>query len=150
MPDLSALRIDDRKRGGRPVGKWIGIVFLLALIVAAGLWGASLLKNRAPEVEVGYTRGRRQVVATVREPVESLPLADLPRGGAWVVTGGGRGITAAAALELAKRYGLKLHLLGKSPAPIVDAGPWPGRIVTSSPSGKSFSLMPPISCAWLP
>ncbi len=52
MPDLSALRIDDRKRGGKPVGKWIGIVILLALIVAAGLWGASLLKNRAPEVEV--------------------------------------------------------------------------------------------------
>ena len=52
MPDLSALRIDDRKRGGRPVGKWIGIVVILMLIVAAGLWGASLLKNRASEVEV--------------------------------------------------------------------------------------------------
>ena len=48
MPDLSALRIDDRKRGGKPVGKWIGIVILLALVVAAGLWGASLAeKSRA-------------------------------------------------------------------------------------------------------
>jgi RND family efflux transporter MFP subunit len=52
MPDLSALRIDDRKRGGKPVGKWIGIVIIVLLILAAGLWGASLLKNRAPEVEV--------------------------------------------------------------------------------------------------
>jgi multidrug efflux pump subunit AcrA (membrane-fusion protein) len=52
MPDLSALRISDSKRGGKPVGKWIGIVIILLLIVAAGLWGASLLKNRAPEVEV--------------------------------------------------------------------------------------------------
>lgn len=52
MPDLSALRIDDRKRSGRPVGKWIGITVLALLVVGAGLWGASLLKNRAPEVEV--------------------------------------------------------------------------------------------------
>jgi len=52
MPDLSALRIDDRKRSGRPVAKWIGITLVLLLVVAAGLWGASLLKNRAPEVEV--------------------------------------------------------------------------------------------------
>ena len=52
MPDLSALRIADHKRGGRPVGKWIGIILVLLLIVAAGLWGASFLKNRAPEVEV--------------------------------------------------------------------------------------------------
>jgi RND family efflux transporter MFP subunit len=52
MPDLSSLRIDDRKRGGRPVGKWIGIILILALIAVAGLWGASFLKNRAPEVEV--------------------------------------------------------------------------------------------------
>src|SRR5579864_2017373 len=52
MPDLSALRIADHKRGGRPVGKWIGIILILLLIVAAGLWGASFLKNRAPEVEV--------------------------------------------------------------------------------------------------
>ena len=52
MPDLSALRIEDHRRSGRPVGKWIGITILVLLVVAAGLWGASILKNRAPEVEV--------------------------------------------------------------------------------------------------
>ena len=52
MPDLSALRIDDRKRGGRPVGKWIGIILILALIAGAGLGVSSFLKNHAPEVEV--------------------------------------------------------------------------------------------------
>jgi len=52
MPELSSLRIADHKRGGRPVGKWIGIILILLLVVAAGLWGASFLKNRAPEVEV--------------------------------------------------------------------------------------------------
>jgi RND family efflux transporter MFP subunit len=52
MPDLSALRIDDHQRGGRPTGKWVGIMLIMLLIVAAGLWGASLLRNRAPEVEV--------------------------------------------------------------------------------------------------
>jgi NAD(P)-dependent dehydrogenase (short-subunit alcohol dehydrogenase family) len=55
--------------------------------------------------------------------VEKLPLGELPRGGAWVITGGARGITAATALELGRRYGLKLHLLGKSPAPEVNP-PW--------------------------
>src|SRR5690606_12228466 len=42
------------------------------------------------------------------------------RGATWVVTGGARGITAACALELAKRYGLKLHLIGSTPLPEID------------------------------
>jgi NAD(P)-dependent dehydrogenase (short-subunit alcohol dehydrogenase family) len=75
------------------------------------------------EVEVAWNGGRRQVAATRREPVESLALGELPRGGAWVVTGGARGITAATALELGRRYGLKLHLLGKSSAPEANP-PW--------------------------
>jgi NAD(P)-dependent dehydrogenase (short-subunit alcohol dehydrogenase family) len=75
------------------------------------------LQSGRGEVEVAWAGGRRQVVAAVGQPVESLPLEDLPRGGVWVVTGGARGITAESALELGRRYGLKLHLLGKSPAP---------------------------------
>jgi len=81
------------------------------------------LASGRPEVEVAWARGRRRVTATMRQAVETLPLAELPRGGTWVVTGGARGITAAAALELGRRYGIKLHLLGKSPAPQPDA-PW--------------------------
>jgi|GEM_PF-774000 len=81
------------------------------------------LAGDAPEVEVAWSGGRRQVVKVSREPVEQLPLGELPRGGVWVVTGGARGITAATAIELGRRYGLKLHLLGKSPAPEVNP-PW--------------------------
>src|SRR5207244_1309013 len=46
---------------------------------------------------------------------------DIPRGGTWVVTGGARGVTAIVARELGARFGLKLHLIGRSPAPQPDA-----------------------------
>jgi NAD(P)-dependent dehydrogenase (short-subunit alcohol dehydrogenase family) len=39
------------------------------------------------------------------------------RGGTWIVSGGGRGITAVIAMTLAKKYDLKLHLLGTAPVP---------------------------------
>ena len=81
------------------------------------------LSSSDGEVEVAFSGGRRQVTAVLREPVEALRLGELPRGGVWVVTGGARGITAATALELGRRYGLKLHLLGKSPAPEPNP-PW--------------------------
>jgi len=81
------------------------------------------LAAEEPDVEVSWSAGRRRVVRSVPEPVERLPRMDLPRGGVWVVTGGARGITAAAVEELAKRYGLRLHLLGLSPKPSDDA-PW--------------------------
>jgi malonyl CoA-acyl carrier protein transacylase/acyl carrier protein/NAD(P)-dependent dehydrogenase (short-subunit alcohol dehydrogenase family) len=43
-------------------------------------------------------------------------------GGTWIVTGGGRGITAMTAMELAKRHDLKLVLLGTAPAPSLQPG----------------------------
>ncbi len=76
-----------------------------------------------PEIEVGWSANCRRVVQSIVEPVDSLPRTDLPHGGVWVVTGGARGITAASALALGRRYGLKLHLIGKSPEPRDDA-PW--------------------------
>src|SRR5262249_29775785 len=81
------------------------------------------LTAAAPEVEVAWSQGRRTTVATRREPVESLPAGELPRGGTWVVTGGARGITAATALELGRRYGVKMRIWGNSPAPEANA-PW--------------------------
>lgn len=44
----------------------------------------------------------------------------ITRGGTWVVSGGGRGITAMTAMALAERHGLKLHLLGTAPVPNVS------------------------------
>jgi NAD(P)-dependent dehydrogenase (short-subunit alcohol dehydrogenase family) len=74
-----------------------------------------------PEIEVGRSGGRRLVVRPVAEPAEELPRHKITRGGTWVVTGGARGITAAAALMLARRYALTLHLIGTTPAPREDA-----------------------------
>lgn len=72
------------------------------------------------DLEVSWVRQRRHTVRMLaRSP---RPLAGVaPRhGGNWIVTGGARGITFAVARELAKRYGLKLQLLGSSPRPQVD------------------------------
>ncbi len=75
------------------------------------------------EVEVAWSGNRRQVVRAVSQPVEELSQRDLPSGGNWIITGGARGITAATALELGRRYGVTLHLIGTKPAPREDA-PW--------------------------
>ncbi len=81
------------------------------------------LAAERPQIEVGWIAGRRYAVRSVRQPVEQLPRRDLTPGGTWVVTGGARGVTAAVVLELARRYGPTLHVIGKSPAPMPDA-PW--------------------------
>ena len=39
------------------------------------------------------------------------------RDGTWIVSGGGRGITALTSIALAEKYNLKLHLLGTAPLP---------------------------------
>ena len=76
-----------------------------------------------PDIESGWSRGQRSVPKSFPAPVESLPRKQAPQGGNWVITGGARGITAAVAFELGQRYGMKLHLVGRSPAPLADA-PW--------------------------
>ena len=45
---------------------------------------------------------------------------NITRGGTWLVAGGGRGITAHVTLQLARRHGLRLHLLGMAPPPSID------------------------------
>ncbi len=58
--------------------------------------------------------GRRLVVddVDIALPTETISVAD---GGVVVVTGGARGVTAESALALAKRHGLRLALLGRTP-----------------------------------
>ncbi len=77
------------------------------------------LAGGQPDVEVGYRAGRRQLVRAVEQPAPTPQSQTLPRG-TWVVTGGGRGIAAIAAVALARRYGLRLHLIGLSPKPDID------------------------------
>ncbi len=66
----------------------------------------------------------RLSVQAVAAPLTATPNAAgqhakprITRGGTWIVSGGGRGITAAIAMTLAKKYDLKLHLLGTAPIP---------------------------------
>ncbi len=75
------------------------------------------------DVEVCYDpqRGRR-VVRSKRQPASTLAPRSIPQGSTWVVTGGARGITAYVARELGQRFGLRLHLIGSSPAPEIDPG----------------------------
>ncbi|MBA2117371.1 type I polyketide synthase [Bremerella alba] len=72
------------------------------------------------DYEVSWSGGSRKVPFAVDVAADEVAAeSSLPQG-TWIVTGGARGITAACALELGKRYGLKLHLLGSSPLPEID------------------------------
>jgi acyl transferase domain-containing protein/NAD(P)H-dependent flavin oxidoreductase YrpB (nitropropane dioxygenase family)/NADP-dependent 3-hydroxy acid dehydrogenase YdfG len=80
------------------------------------------------EVEVGFVSGRRQVLRPVEAPlaVPAAPAnavamdasaAGLGPGAVVLVTGGARGITAEAVVELARRHRPTFVLVGRSPAP---------------------------------
>lgn len=88
-----------------------------AKLVASEILGE--LAANSPEVEVGYIRGQRQVVRAVRQQAAELPRRTVKPGTVWLVTGGARGVTAEATRELARRFNLRLHLLGSSPMPDV-------------------------------
>ncbi len=76
------------------------------------------LGNTSYDTEISWHGGRRRVVrarCTPANPSRTRLQSRRPKAGVWVCTGGGRGITALVASELAKRYELELHLLGKTP-----------------------------------
>ena len=82
------------------------------------------MEDGSGPVEVGFVDGRRvTVVPCERPPRAAAPLDALARGSVWVVTGGARGVTAACARELGRRYGLTLVLLG-STQPVDVAPEW--------------------------
>jgi NAD(P)-dependent dehydrogenase (short-subunit alcohol dehydrogenase family) len=88
---------------------------------------ASHLANEAlcndPLVEIAYDQNRRMTPAMQAESLQSYtnPPAWLTRGGDWLAIGGGRGITGAAALQLSKLLGLRMHLVGRKP--LIDIPP---------------------------
>ncbi|MFZ0132910.1 MAG: SDR family oxidoreductase, partial [Desulfobacterales bacterium] len=87
--------------------------------VAAAL--ADVVFNRGPEdpVEIGLTQNGSWSLALEDAPLPADALTDriLEAGDVVVVSGGARGVTAAAAIALAARLQPKLILLGRSPAP---------------------------------
>jgi len=80
------------------------------------------LSNASSDIEVGYRDGARYVVAAIPDPVPAAT-RHIRRGGVWVVTGGGRGVTAVVAQRLGARFGLRLHLFGTTAIPD-DNVPW--------------------------
>ncbi len=73
------------------------------------------------DYEVAFVGGRRLVPTAVeREPAASGS-SEIEPGTTWLVTGGARGITAACALELGRRWGLNLHLIGSTSLVPIDA-----------------------------
>ena len=79
------------------------------------------------DMEIAFRGSRsaeRHCVQAVAAPLNDSVAATsrearprITRGGTWIVSGGGRGITAVNAMTLAKKYDLKLHLLGTAPVP---------------------------------
>ncbi len=72
------------------------------------------------DYEVAFVDGRRLVPAAVERAPVATNDTEIEPGSTWIVTGGARGITAACALELGRRYGLKLHLIGSTPLTQID------------------------------
>lgn len=64
------------------------------------------------EAETAISHGVRRVVRPVQQDLRT-PAAPVAIGGRWVCTGGARGITAYVSRELALRFNLELHLVGR-------------------------------------
>ncbi|WP_261344716.1 type I polyketide synthase [Allorhodopirellula solitaria] len=90
--------------------------------VTAGIWRELAVPSYDEEVAVGAEQ--RFATAACYSPLptstSSTTSPQITPGGNWIVAGGGRGITALTAMELASRHGLKLHLLGTAPVPQID------------------------------
>ncbi len=69
-------------------------------------------------VEVGYRDGTRTIAELEPRPLDGRPAGPtVTRDSVVLVTGGGRGITAEAALRLAEAYTPTLVLVGRTPLP---------------------------------
>jgi len=89
---------------------------------AAGAVAVELFR-RGP-LEVGLSSaGRRGLSLAALPAAPSLAGAPVKEGEVVIITGGGRGVTAAAALALAEAYRPFLVLLGRSPEPL-DEPDW--------------------------
>jgi acyl transferase domain-containing protein/acyl carrier protein/NAD(P)-dependent dehydrogenase (short-subunit alcohol dehydrogenase family) len=73
------------------------------------------------DMEISWAHGIRKVVRAYPKRISRLKKLPVTRGGNWIFTGGGRGITAFVAEELALRYDLTLQLIGTAPVPNIPA-----------------------------
>lgn len=76
---------------------------------------------RTGPVEVGLTPTRRITLELVGLPAATAPAAPpIREGDVVIITGGGRGVTAATAVALTEAYRPLLVLLGRSPEPAAE------------------------------
>jgi acyl transferase domain-containing protein/NAD(P)-dependent dehydrogenase (short-subunit alcohol dehydrogenase family) len=74
----------------------------------------------AGPIEIGLDGGKRWTLSLKTDPLSPQGSINLEKHHVLVVSGGARGVTAAAALELAKHTDSILVLLGRSPAPFTE------------------------------
>src|SRR6185295_3220456 len=72
------------------------------------------------DYEVAFVDGTRHLQVALAVPAKLETHPKIRRGGTWVLTGGARGVTAACGMELGRRFGLKLHLIGTTPIDHLD------------------------------
>lgn len=86
-------------------------------VLAEHVWQEILCGD--DRIEVGYAAGQRRGLAVVSAPLppagEGEPILDARA--VVLVTGGARGITAHLSIALARLYGCRLELVGRSPLP---------------------------------
>lgn len=77
--------------------------------------------SRTDLAEVGRGAHGERIGLSIRQAAASVPKLDttIDAGSVFVVTGGGRGITADCVIAMAKRYPARFALLGRTP---IDAG----------------------------
>ena len=72
-------------------------------------------------IEIGCIRGSRHRIRMIARPASTRLVTERDFAGAWVLTGGARGITARIASGLGRTPGVRLHLVGRSPEPDVNS-----------------------------
>ena len=75
------------------------------------------LHSADSHVEIGYVKGVRSSLHVVPAELMLTGDASLDERSVVLVTGGARGITAKVAIALARRYGCRIELVGRSPMP---------------------------------
>jgi NAD(P)-dependent dehydrogenase (short-subunit alcohol dehydrogenase family) len=71
-------------------------------------------------VQVIHDSGGRATQRPVEASLEGEAAAPFAKGDVVLITGGGRGITAGAAVAIAERYGCTVELVGRSPLPAAE------------------------------
>ena len=88
-------------------------------------------RKRHADLEVNYSRGKRCLVRYSISPLTEARNTTRTPHGTWLVSGGASGITMKVATAMARRYGLRLHLLGRTPLPQDDNADWTAEQIES-------------------